>query len=287
MIEVYAFFAAFTAQILAMSVLHPVWLSKYARARASEFPAERFSQLRPGVDHNATLERYLKWYRMVNAVIALLGLLLWGWLFSQMRRMDWDDGVGEVLRLAYSMLQLSPLLIVAIFSTRYNRLVKQLLEGKRTAVLRRRGLFDFISPFAVFLAVLSYLLYVAYVIYITRHPFPGFAGPLINIIAVTLIYVVNSFVVYRTLYGTNSRLETHAARMHTIGLVVRASVYISILITASLSLSFTLKLLDLPRWEPFAGSMHFVFFAFLISMMFVAPPRRPEADGLGAGQRTC
>jgi hypothetical protein len=70
--------------------------------------------------------------------------------------------------------------------------------------------------------------------------------------------------------------------MHTIGLVVKAFVYISLLIVVSLSLDFTLKLLVLPKWEPFAGSVHYVFFAFLLSMMFTAPPRRPDADGLGA-----
>jgi magnesium-transporting ATPase (P-type) len=180
------------------------------------------------------------------------------------------------------MLQLSPLLFIALFATRYSKLLKKLLEGKRTAVLQRRGLFDFVSPFIVFLAVLSYFLYVAYVIYLARNPFPGFAGALINIGGITLIYAVNTFAVYKTLYGRKSPLQTHSARMHTIGLVVKACVYACILIAASLSLNFTLKLLDLPRWEPFAGSVHFVFFAFLLSMMFTVPRRRPEADGLGA-----
>jgi len=171
MIEVYAFFAAFTLQILALSVLHPVWLSKYVRAKATKFPAERFRQLYPGVDHNATLERYLKSYRVLNTVIALLGLLLWGWLFSHMRRADWNDGPVKALTLAYSMLQLLPLLIVSFFAIKYGKLLKQLLEAKRKAILKRRGLFDFVSPSTVFLAVLSYFLYVAYVLYIAQNPY--------------------------------------------------------------------------------------------------------------------
>jgi hypothetical protein len=286
MIEVYAFFTAFAAQILAMSVLHPAWIIKYARAKATEFPAERFGLLYPGVDHNAVLECYLKFYRVLNIVIALAGLLVLGWLFNHMRRPDWDDGPVELLTLAYSMLQLLPLLVAAVPATRYNNFLKKLVDGKRTAVLARRGLFDFASPITVFVAVASYLLYVAYVFYIAQNPFPGFAGPFINIAAVTLICAVTAFVVYKTLYGRKGPLETHAARLHTIGLVVRASVYINILIVVSLSLSFTIKLLELQRWEPFAGSVHFVFFALLVSMMFVAPPRRPEVAG-GAEEQTC
>ena len=51
---------------------------------------------------------------------------------------------------------------------------RSLPEGKRKAILQRRGLFDFVSPFIVFLAVLSYFLFAAFVIYIRQHPFPGF-----------------------------------------------------------------------------------------------------------------
>ena len=172
MIEVYAFLAAFAVQILAMSVLHPAWFSRYVRAKATEFPAERFRQLYPGVDHKATLERYLKLYRVLNTVIALLGLLLWGWLFSHMRRAEWNDGPVKVLTLAYSMLQFLPLCIASFFAVRYSKLLKKLLDGKRTAVLQRRVLFDFVSPFAVFVAVLGYFLFVAYMFFIARNPFP-------------------------------------------------------------------------------------------------------------------
>jgi hypothetical protein len=70
--------------------------------------------------------------------------------------------------------------------------------------------------------------------------------------------------------------------MHTIGLGVKACVYICIAVVVYSSLNFTLVLLDLQRWEPFAESVFFVFTALLIFMVFTAPPRRPEAGGLGA-----
>jgi hypothetical protein len=77
-------------------------------------------------------------------------------------------------------------------------------EAKRTALLQRRGLFDFISPRVVFLAVLSYLLFVAFVIYLQQDPVAGFIGR-INLGAVTLVYALNAFVLYRVLYGKNAR----------------------------------------------------------------------------------
>lgn len=283
MIEAYAFLAVFTVQILAMSVLLPLRLISHVRARATEFPADRFAQLYPGVDHHRILERYLSRYRVANGGIVVLGLVLLGWLFSYTQRPDWDDGPIEALVGAYFMLQLLPLCLAALITVRYSKLLKQLLEGKRTAVLQRRGLFDFVSPFTVFLAALSYLLFVAYVLYIAQNPFPGFAGPLINIGMMTLVYAAETFGVYTMLFGGKvSPTQPHAARMHMIGLAVKACVYICIASVVNLSLNFTLVLLDLQRWEPFGGSAFFVFAAFLIYMVFTVPPRRPEAVGLGS-----
>ena len=202
MIEAYAFLAAFTVQILVMSVLLPAWFIRYVRVQATRFPAERLAQLYPGVDLGRAQERFLTQYRALTTGIAVLGLLLLGWLFSYMRRPDWDDGPVEVLVTVYFLAaQMLPLALLVWVGVRFNKEHKRSLpEGKRTAILQRRGLFDFVSPFIVFLAVLSYFLFAAFVIYIQQHPFPGFAG-LINLGAVTLVYALNAFVVYRMLYG--------------------------------------------------------------------------------------
>jgi hypothetical protein len=282
MIEAYAFLAAFTVQILAMSVLHPIWLSRHVLAKAQDFPVERFRQLYPDVDHDTTLHRYLKLYRRLNTVITLLGLLLWSWLFNYLQRADWDDGPVEALVGVYFMLQMLPNLVFAFFALKYNQLLKRLLEGKRTAVLQRRALFDFVSPLAVFLAVLSYFLFVAYVLYIAQNPFPGFAGPLVNISLITLVYALEGIAVYKMLYGKKGPFQTHEARMHTISMGVKACVYICIAVVVHGSINFTLVLLDLQRWEPFAQSVFFVFTALLTFMVFTGLPRRPEANGLGA-----
>ena len=136
--------------------------------------------------------------------------------------------------------------------------------------------FDFVSPFAVFLAGLSYLLFAAFVIYLRQQPFPGFVG-LVNLAGITLVYAVNAVVVYTMLYGRNwNPFETHAGRLHSIGLTVKSSVYSCIVIVVYLSLNFSLRLWDLRRWEPFALSVFFVVCALIASMGFAAPLRKPE-----------
>ena len=287
MVEAYAFLAAFTVQILVMSVLLPAWFIRYLRVQAARFPAERLAQLYPGVDLGRAQKRFLTQYRALTTGIAVLGLLLLGWLFSYMRRPDWDEGPVEVLVTVHFLVaQMLPLVLVVWVGVRFNKEHKRSLpEGKRTAILQRRGLFDFVSPFIVFLAVLSYFLFAAFVIYIQQHPFPGFAG-LINLGAITLVYAVNAITVYWMLYGRKANpFETHAGRLHTIGLTVKSSVYSCIIIVVYLSLNFSLRLLDLKRWEPFSLSVFFVICALVASMGYAAPLRKPEVDELGSDGR--
>jgi hypothetical protein len=283
MIDAYAFLAMFTIQILAMSVLYPAWFIRYLRLQATSIPAERLAQLYPGVDLSLARERFLTRYRALNTGIAVLGLLLLGWLFSYMRRPDWKDDPVEVLVAVYCMVQgLLPLGLVAWHGVRFNNVHKRslLLEGKRKAFLQRRRLFDFVSPFTVFVAVLSYLLFAAFVIHIR-----GFAG-LITIGGITLVYAIDAFVVYAVLYGKKPNpFETRAGRVYTIGMVVKSCVYSCIACVVFLSLNFTLGLLDLQRWKPFALSVFLVITALLSLMGMTAPLRPPEADGLGSGGR--
>ena len=289
MVEAYAFFAAFTVQILVMSVLLPAWFIRYIRVQTTLFPAERLAQLYPGVDLAHAQKRFLAQYRALTTGSAVLGLLLLGWLFSYMRRPDWDEGLVDALVTVHFLVaQMLPLFLVWV-GVRFNKVhgisKSSLLEGKRKAILQRRGLFDFVSPFVVSLAVLSYFLFAAFVIYLRRDPFPGFAG-LINLGAITLVYAVNAATVYWMLYGRKANpFETHAGRLHTIGLTVKSSVYSCIIIVVYLSLNFSLRLLDLKTWEPFSLSVFFIICALVASMGYAAPLRKTAVDELGSDGR--
>lgn len=281
MIEVYAFLAVFTIQIIVMSVIQPLVFVRQVRMEARGFPAERFAQRYPGVDPHEILERHIVRYRVANAAIAALGLILLGWLFSYMQRPDWSDGLVGTLVSLYFFLQASPVMVGAYLELRYKKLLGQLLEGKRTAVLARRGLFDFVSPVAVSLAVVSYFLFIACVLYATRHPFPGFGGPLANIGIVTAGHLFLAFIAYRTLYGrkVNSQ-ESHATRSRGIAMIVRTCVYTSIVSTVSASLGLVVKILDVQGWGPFRMSAYFLLFAlFAVGGMSTSLRRRTPSGG--------
>ncbi len=282
MIEAYAFLAAFAAQILVISVLIPAWFIRNFRAKAALLPADRLAQVYPGVDVRRVQERFLAQYRALATGIAVLALLLLAWLFVNVSGAEWNEGKAEALAIAYFLVAfMVPLFHFGRFVARFNKEHRP-AEVKRTAILQRRGLFDFVSPYVVSLAVLAYFLFAAICFYVQRDPFPGFAGPLINIGGITLVYAMNAIALYVTLYGKKNPLETHASRLHTIGLSVKGIVYSCIVIVVFSSLNFSLRLLDLKSWEPFALSIFFAICALLASAGFTSPLRKTDEDGFAS-----
>ena len=273
MIEAYAFLAAFAVQILVLSVLIPAWCIRKVRVQVTRLPAELLVPTYP---------EFLTRYRALTLGLLVLGLLLLGWLISDLRRADWNGGKAQMLAVGYFMAAfLLPLLLYGRFVVRISKEQKSAV-GKRTAILQRRGLFDFVSPFVVFLAMLAYFLFAAFAIYIEQHPFPGYAGALTDLGGITLVYAANAIALYVTLYGGKNPLETHSGRLHTIGLSVKSIVYSCLLMVAFTSLHFSLGLLDLKSWGPFALTVFLAISAPLAAVGFAAPLRKPEADGFEA-----
>ena len=284
MIEVYLFLAVFPVQILGMSVLYPVLLTRLIRTGLKNIPAERLAELYPGVDVGQAHERFLARYRAANTIIAVLGLVLLGWFISYMQRPGWDEGAVGGMVTAYCLLQYSPFILIAWFTIRFNKVHRRLLrEPKRKAILQRRGLFDFVSPFTVLLAILAYFQFVAFMFYVARHPFPGFGGPFANIGILSLGYILlGAFVMYLLYRRKRDPLQTHADRMRMISGVANFYAWMLIVTSIFLSLNIAQKLLDLEKWGPFAGTVFFLILTLLLLRTVTAPPRQPEADGLGS-----
>lgn len=284
MIEVYLFLAVFPVQILAMSVLYPVAFARAVRTSLAKVPAERLAEFYPGVDVGHAHERFLMGYRVANVAVVVLGLALLGWFNSYMQQPAWDEGRVRGILTAYFMLQYLPIAVTAWFTVRFEKVHRRPPpETKRKAVLQRRGPFDFVSPIVVLLAVLSYFLFVAFNFYVARHPFPGYAGPFVNIAIVTLMFGVLGCVMYWFLYVRKiDPLQTHADRMGMLRMLMNTYAWMGILIPLFLSLGFARKLLDLQTWDPLAGTVGFLILSFLSLRSVAVRPHPPEGGGLGS-----
>ena len=265
MIEVYLFLAAFPVQILAMSVLYPLGFSRLIRASLAKASTEKLAELYPGVDVLQAHERFLTRYRVANAIVTVIGAALLGWFMNYMQQPGWDEGRVGGLLTAYFVLQSLPIAMTAWFMTRFDRLHKRsAVDSRRKAVLQRRGPFDFVPPYVFLLAILSYLLFVAFNFYVARHPFPGYAGPLVNIGIVTLMFATFAGVMYWFLYARKpDPLQTHEDRMRMLRMLMNTYAWMCILIPVFLSFGFARKMLDLETWNPLAGTLGFLALSIL------------------------
>jgi hypothetical protein len=279
MIEAYAFLAMFIVQIVVLSLVYPPRLINRTRATMTQYPPEQFPQLYPRGP--AAVLRRLAIYRVLNTLVAVVGLALLGWFFMYTRRPDWNDGPIEALIGPYFLLQFIPLMVSAFAAARDAKIIRSSLQTeRRTATLERRGLFDFVSPFVVFLTLLCYPLFIALCLYIDRNPFSGWAGAPVNIGIVTLLYAVMGFAAYMSLYGKKNPLVSHADRMRMIALSVQACVYACLFAVVGIMSNFAMVLLDLQRWEPFGQSVGLVIIGAMSMRVVNAAPRELKLDGL-------
>ncbi|WP_413991242.1 hypothetical protein ACMDCR_03780 [Labrys okinawensis] len=273
MTEAYAFFGAFAVQILAVSVLHAAWFTRYVRAKAEAHI--------PGWDGKSR-ERFLGLYRAANTGVAVLGVVLLGWLFYHTQSPD-DWSVGPALRLLaeYTIVQILPSVLVSLIAASIKRraLLRSPPQTKRTASLQRRGFFDIVSPFTVFLAAVGYVPFGAFMIYVAQHPVAGSIGHSL-LLNVMLVSTLIAFVVYWLLYRRRKwPLETRPYRMLAVEVQVKIALYVNTVAIVYLSLIATLNLLHLARWVPFAMSAYVVIIMLCTSMMLFALRRQAEADG--------
>jgi hypothetical protein len=272
MIEVYAFLAMFAVQILAMSVLFPARLIRFSREYPAGVSEQRLAQLYPGVDQAQLTERFFTRIRVGSAGVVVIGLLALGWLFRYMSQPDWSLSAVIALNSVYFMVQFLPLFLAAWFAYRLFKAHDHATSvAKRTASLERRGLFDFVSPSIVLLAVVAYLLFAAFAIYFQGETSKGFF--LIGIL--TFVYAMQAHDIYKALYGKkHGPLDTHSIRASRTGFAVKFHVYMCIAIAVFLAFVFTIDVLEQKRWVPFALSVLFVTVTVLMSTGMTALIRR-------------
>jgi hypothetical protein len=281
-IEAYAFLAMFMAQILVGSVLFPERVIRRVRRWAKESGSERFLQLYPEADLDKSIRRFATVFRAANIVTAVIGIALLGWFYLLVQQPDWAGSI-KMRVVPYIFVQFAPLALLALYAVirGFNLLVRPPLETKRTAVLERRGLFDFVSPLAVLLAVLSYVGFIVFAIYLDLAVYGNATLSrqcYIAIAAVTGVHALNSFVIYKYLYGRKNPLQSHEGRVHSIAMNVKAAVYSSIATGWFFSLLGVVGQPHLKEWQPFALTLFLTATWFLNLMTMSSPPRKRHSD---------
>ena len=282
MIETNAFLVMFGLLVLTVALMHMVLLTRFVRAKTAEVPDEYFAQFSPGVSRDRSTAQFVSRYRAGHFGVAFAGALLLAWLFEYMQRPDWDKRWVVFPVVGYFVLQWLPMAVAAVTGFKHFKVFKSFLaQAKRKAVLKRRGLFDFVSPVAVVLSALVFLLLVAYTVYAVDE----IAARLVFIGAVSMNHALTALGVRKMLYGKKSDpFETHAGRLYTIGLRARSSIHSATAVALFMGFTVAVGQSGLQRWLPFALAAFLTLMTFITFSVFTARPRHLRSDALDSNE---
>ena len=248
------FYAVFLSQIFLLSIHYPGKLCRRIRYVLEHFPPAQYPKLYPTCS-DGFMEReaaMLRLYRAVNYTIAAAGALVLLAMALSGYRPDVKGG-DEIFVAIYFVLQVCPYLYVEIKEFRHYRLMRRALSATtRTAQLRPRRLFDFISPVYVAAAVLLYVVWLAVYLGGQDPGSPWQAEVYATLMLISGINLLYMGLIARFLYGR--KLDPHQAygdQLKHMESVVKVAVFssigISIFLIATQAVDrYGLEILDPP-----------------------------------------
>ncbi len=249
------FYIVLACQALLVSAYLPSQIVGRTRHLMETYPRADYPRLYP-----RTTEAYkgaLQTYKRLNilALLVGLGLVFVGLAWPQEEMLGWDT--TSVLAL-YMALQFAPLLVVATSGgfVFFNSRRTPDERSTRRADLRRRRVLDFVSPWAIGLAIAVYLGFVAFVIYVERFDYSWFGGYW-NIVGVTGLNLVFAVVVRRQLVGKRpDPYQAEADRLRETEFTLKTMLFVSIAGTLFIALSIGMHALERGSWTPLATSLY-------------------------------
>lgn len=250
--ETLLFYFVFLSQILLISAVIPRRVVNLMRQVRQKYPPSTHPKLYPKpAEYYESVARN---FTRLNLAIVVAGLLIIAALILGMLTGEWDGAIvtpwsasGEwdaAIVIPFTLVQLIPTLYLEIQKAKhYKAMAKFPLPPVRTAELRRRRLFDFVSPAMLVVAVLVYVAFVAFVLYYRRFEFPWFtaAG---NIAGITAMNVLMAASVGWALHaGRRDHYQAHQDRLDLMRMVAKWSLILAIVTPLSIATQLVLKVL--------------------------------------------
>ncbi|MDX1455270.1 MAG: hypothetical protein R3217_07445 [Gammaproteobacteria bacterium] len=247
------FTTVFLAQILLISWYVPAKILKRMDYVMTHYPRSEYPKLYPRSEEFYRLGQML--FRNANRIIFLLGFA-----FLYLALTTGRETIPDVIPGGYFILQFVPLMAMELWECNNFKLMRQSnTSTKRTAELRRRDLFRYVSPWLVVSAALAFVMAISAELFM-----PGQVFEWDKVIVLTLGCGFLMGIAAFNLYGR--KLNPHQSageRARFISIAVHSMFYLVIAICAYFTFKSVEDALDLQNIDAISMSVYMQLVAFL------------------------
>ena len=281
--ETIVFLCAFASQVLLISWLYPRRVVNRTRQVFQSYPPSTHPKMYP--QPLEYYERRLHKYALLNYAIVVAGFVIVVGLVLGTLGGAWDGAIvtpwsssGEwdaAIVTPFFLVQMIAAISYDLSTLKHQKAMAKADPPRvRTTELRRRRLFDFVSPALLIAALLANIAYIAFVLWYRRFEFTWFTATG-NIVMIGVMVVIMAAFVGIMLYAPRpDPYRAHQDRLELMRLVVNQAVAFSIALPVMLAIRLTIKLYDPELLEPVIASLS----AQLISLVWLWPAYRYRAD---------
>ncbi len=252
-------YLAAIGQIILLSYYYPEKIMRRVNQILTNFPAITHPKLYAVENGDVLAKKGIVRFKLITRFTLYLGLFLLS--LSVITNTPLNDAMVTL----FAMVQFIPFMLMEIIELKHYKLMRQNNENhKRSADLKRRQYFDYISPLKFSLAAIMFAIYIAFNLYRNNFNLAWGSDGLITLVTIIGVHIYFAIVVVWMMYG--KKLDPHKEtkdRDRHIGGVVHTTFYVSIAMSTFLLIYGLLQHYQLDPWEPIALSIYFQLCAYL------------------------
>lgn len=269
MIDTILTYIVLASQLYVLSYYYPKLFADRMSYVINNHPASEYPKLYPFENGEEKAREGVVKFKFITKLILILGIfLLVGAIVIQF---TFEDSASTVLVVGFALIQTAPFIWVGFSEQKqYSMMRTKIRTSKRSADLKPRRYFDYVSPIKFSIAVLLLISYLTFNFY--RNDFSLVGDGMITFGALLIMNIFFACVVYWSMRGQkiNPHMSAEDRDRHITG-TVKNTLYVSMLASLFLLVFGLIQHYDLDRYEAISLSIYFQLCAHLgIGTMFRA-----------------
>ncbi len=252
-------YIAIICQIYLLSYFFPQKIIDRINYVLSHYPASTHPKLYPSENSAEKATSRLKQFKLLTRSTIILGFAL------SLLAVFTKTKINDVMVFFFSMLQVLPFILLEISELKYYKMMrKENTSNKRTAVLKPRRYFNYISPLKFSVAVAALGIYIVFNFYRNDFNISLSGDGIITLVTLAIVHVYFAIIVFWLMRGKKiNPLMEHKDRERHIGSVINTTYYTSVAMSVFLLVYGLIQHLGLDEWKPLLMSIYFQMIVFL------------------------